>query len=169
MPASAAALARAISRPIPDSAPDHEKLAAKHGCSAPLTNQKLLSWQYDIDDVDLEKFFDRVNHNILIDRLLKRIEGAGIIRLIRAYLNSGIISDGVVPERHQGKPQGGPLSPFLANVMLDEVDKKLARRGHYSWTTISAVSTRFPSPFSECAAAALRTKASIHAGFRILV
>jgi group II intron reverse transcriptase/maturase len=81
-------------------------------------------------DVDLEKFFDRVNHDILIDRLRKRIEDAGIIRLIRAYLNSGIMSDGVVQERHQGTPQGGPLSPLLANVLLDEVDKELERRGH---------------------------------------
>ena len=81
-------------------------------------------------DVDLEKFFDRVNHDILIDRLRKRIDDAGIIRLVRAYLNSGIMSDGVVLERYQGTPQGGPLSPLLANVMLDEVDKALERRGH---------------------------------------
>jgi group II intron reverse transcriptase/maturase len=81
-------------------------------------------------DVDLEKFFDRVNHDILIDRLRKRIDDTGIIRLIRAYLSSGIMSDGVVLERHQGTPQGGPLSPLLANVLLDEVDKMLERHGH---------------------------------------
>ena len=81
-------------------------------------------------DVDLEKFFDRVNHDILIDRLQKRIADAGVIRLIRAYLNSGIMQDGVVQERQQGTPQGGPLSPLLANVLLDEVDKELDRRGH---------------------------------------
>jgi len=81
-------------------------------------------------DVDLEKFFDRVNHDILIDRLQKRIPDAGVIRLIRAYLNSGIMSAGVVQERYQGTPQGGPLSPLLANVLLDEVDKELERRGH---------------------------------------
>ena len=81
-------------------------------------------------DVDLEKFFDRVNHDILIDRLQKRIADAGVIRLIRAYLNSGIMSDGVVLQRYQGTPQGGPLSPLLANVLLDEVDKELERRGH---------------------------------------
>jgi RNA-directed DNA polymerase len=81
-------------------------------------------------DVDLEKFFDRVNHDILIDRLQKRIDDAGVIRLIRAYLNSGIMDDGVVQQRHQGTPQGGPLSPLLANVLLDEVDKELERRGH---------------------------------------
>jgi group II intron reverse transcriptase/maturase len=81
-------------------------------------------------DVDLEKFFDRVNHDILIDRLKNRIDDAGIIRLIRAYLNSGIMSDGVVLDRFQGTPQGGPLSPLLANVLLDEVDKVLEKQGH---------------------------------------
>ncbi|WP_339777647.1 group II intron reverse transcriptase/maturase [uncultured Thalassospira sp.] len=81
-------------------------------------------------DVDLEKFFDRVNHDILIDRVEKRIGDAGVIRLIRAYLNSGIMDHGVVQERAMGTPQGGPLSPLLANVMLDEVDKALERRGH---------------------------------------
>ncbi len=81
-------------------------------------------------DVDLEKFFDQVNHDILIDRLQKRLNDAGVIRLIRAYLNSGIMDGGVVIERDQGTPQGGPLSPLLANVLLDEVDKELERRGH---------------------------------------
>jgi group II intron reverse transcriptase/maturase len=81
-------------------------------------------------DVDLEKFFDTVNHDILIDRLRKRIEDAGVIRLVRAYLNSAIMTDGVVVQRYQGTPQGGPLSPLLANVLLDEVDKELERRGH---------------------------------------
>jgi RNA-directed DNA polymerase len=81
-------------------------------------------------DVDLEKFFDRVNHDILMDRLQKRIDDAGVIRLIRAYLNSGIMDGGVVQQRMQGTPQGGPLSPLLANVLLDEVDKELERRGH---------------------------------------
>ena len=81
-------------------------------------------------DVDLAKFFDRVNHDILIDRLAKRIADAGVIRLVRAYLNAGIMDGGVVVERHLGTPQGGPLSPLLANVLLDEVDKELERRGH---------------------------------------
>ena len=81
-------------------------------------------------DVDLEKFFDRVNHDILIDRLSKRINDAGVIRLVRAYLNSGIMINGVVLEREVGTPQGGPLSPLLANVLLDEVDKELDRRGY---------------------------------------
>jgi RNA-directed DNA polymerase len=81
-------------------------------------------------DVDLSKFFDRVSHDILIDRLSRRIDDTGVIRLIRSYLNSGIMESGVVQSRHEGTPQGGPLSPLLANVMLDEVDKELERRGH---------------------------------------
>ena len=81
-------------------------------------------------DVDLAKFFDRVNHDILIDRLKRRIEDAGVIRLIRAYLNAGIMDGGVVVDRHLGTPQGGPLSPLLANVLLDVVDKALEARGH---------------------------------------
>lgn len=81
-------------------------------------------------DVDLAKFFDRVNHDILIDRLRRRIEDAGVIRLVRAYLNAGIMDGGVVIERHLGTPQGGPLSPLLANVLLDDVDKALEARGY---------------------------------------
>jgi group II intron reverse transcriptase/maturase len=81
-------------------------------------------------DVDLEKFFDRVNHDILIDRLRKRVADAGVIRLVRTYLTSGIMDGGVLMARSEGTPQGGPLSPLLANVLLDEVDKELERRGH---------------------------------------
>ena len=81
-------------------------------------------------DVDLAKFFDRVNHDILIDRFAKRIDDAGVIQLVRAYLNAGIMDGGVVVERHLGTPQGGPLSPLLANVLLDEVDKALEARGY---------------------------------------
>ena len=81
-------------------------------------------------DVDLAKFFDRVNHDILIDRLNRRIDDAGVIRLLRAYLNAGIMDGGVVVDRHLGTPQGGPLSPLLANVLLDEVDKALEARGY---------------------------------------
>jgi RNA-directed DNA polymerase len=81
-------------------------------------------------DVDLAKFFDRVNHDILMERLGRRIDDAGVIRLVRAYLNAGIMDGGVVVERHLGTPQGGPLSPLLANVLLDEVDKALQARGY---------------------------------------
>jgi RNA-directed DNA polymerase len=81
-------------------------------------------------DVDLSRFFDRVNHDILIERLRKRVNDAGIIRLVRAYLNAGMMDAGVVVKRAEGTPQGGPLSPLLANVLLDEVDRELERRGH---------------------------------------
>jgi RNA-directed DNA polymerase len=81
-------------------------------------------------DIDLEKFFDRVNHDILMSRLVKRIADRRVLRLTRRYLNAGVLANGVVIERHEGTPQGGPLSPLLANVLLDEVDKELERRGH---------------------------------------
>jgi group II intron reverse transcriptase/maturase len=81
-------------------------------------------------DVDLEKFFDRVNHDVLMGRLAKRIEDRRMLGLIRRYLNAGVMVNGVVMGRHEGTPQGGPLSPLLANVLLDEIDKELERRGH---------------------------------------
>jgi RNA-directed DNA polymerase len=81
-------------------------------------------------DVDLEKFFDRVDHDILIDRLRRKIPDPGIIRLVRAYLDAGIADGESVIQRRQGTPQGGPLSPLLANLLLDEVDKALERHGH---------------------------------------
>jgi RNA-directed DNA polymerase len=81
-------------------------------------------------DVDLEKFFDRVNHDILMDRLAQRIADKAVLKLIRRYLEAGILAHGVVLERFEGTPQGGPLSPLLANVLLDEVDRELERRGH---------------------------------------
>ena len=81
-------------------------------------------------DVDLEKFFDRVNHDILMARLARRIDDKAVLRLIRRYLVAGIMDGGVVMERYEGTPQGGPLSPLLANVLLDEVDRELERRGH---------------------------------------
>jgi RNA-directed DNA polymerase len=81
-------------------------------------------------DVDLEKFFDRVNHDVLMGKLAKRIGDKRMLGLIRRYLEAGIMADGVVVERHEGTPQGGPLSPLLANVLLDEVDKELEKRGH---------------------------------------
>ena len=81
-------------------------------------------------DVDLERFFDRVNHDVLMGRLAKRISDKTVLGLIRRYLNAGVMASGVVVERHEGTPQGGPLSPLLANVLLDEVDKELEKRGH---------------------------------------
>ena len=81
-------------------------------------------------DVDLEKFFDRVNHDVLMGRLAKRIEDKAMLRILRRYLQAGVMANGVVMERHMGTPQGGPLSPLLANVLLDEVDQELELRGH---------------------------------------
>lgn len=80
-------------------------------------------------DVDLEKFFDRVNHDVLMGRLENRTGDKRMLGLIRSYLNAGIMANGVVVERHEGTPQGGPLSPLLANLLLDEVDKELEKRG----------------------------------------
>jgi group II intron reverse transcriptase/maturase len=81
-------------------------------------------------DVDLEQFFDRVNHDVLMGRLAKRIGDRRMLGLIRRYLGAGVLVHGVATERHEGTPQGGPLSPLLANVLLDEVDKELEKRGH---------------------------------------
>lgn len=81
-------------------------------------------------DVDLEKFFDRVNHDVLMGRLARRVEDRRVLGLVRRYLQAGMMANGVVVERHEGTPQGGPLSPLLANVLLDEVDQELERRGH---------------------------------------
>jgi len=82
-------------------------------------------------DVDLEKFFDRVNHDVLMGRLAKRIGDRRVLTIIRRYLEAGVMAHGgVVIGRYEGTPQGGPLSPLLANVLLDEVDKELEKRGH---------------------------------------
>jgi len=80
--------------------------------------------------VDLENFFDRVNHDVLMGKLAKRIRDRRVLGLIRRYLEAGVMAEGVVMERPEGTPQGGPLSPLLANVLLDEVDKELEKRGH---------------------------------------
>lgn len=81
-------------------------------------------------DCDLERFFDRVNHDVLMGRLAKRIADKRLLGLIRRYLEAGTMENGVVMERREGTPQGGPLSPLMANVLLDEVDKELEKRGH---------------------------------------
>ena len=81
-------------------------------------------------DMDLEKFFDRVNHDVLMGRLARRIDDKRLLRIIRRFLEAGIMRQGVVVKRSEGTPQGGPLSPLLANLLLDEVDKELERRGH---------------------------------------
>jgi RNA-directed DNA polymerase len=81
-------------------------------------------------DIDLEKFFDRVNHDILMSRLARRIKDKRVLRLIRRYLQAGMMSNGLTTVRREGTPQGGPLSPLLSNILLDELDKELERRGH---------------------------------------
>jgi len=80
-------------------------------------------------DIDLAKFFDRVNHDRLMSRLAQRVEDKRVLRVIRAFLNSGILIGDVVEESGEGTPQGGPLSPLLANIVLDELDKELEKRG----------------------------------------
>ncbi len=81
-------------------------------------------------DLDLEKFFDRVNHDVLMARMARRVKDKRILRLLRRYLESGVMVGGVIQEREEGTPQGGPLSPFLSNILLDDLDKELERRGH---------------------------------------
>lgn len=81
-------------------------------------------------DIDLEKFFDKVNHDRLMGTLAKRIEDKRLLKLIRKYLKSGIMIDGIVTSSEEGTPQGGPLSPLLSNIVLDELDKELEERGH---------------------------------------
>jgi RNA-directed DNA polymerase len=85
-----------------------------------------LEW---VVDIDLEKFFDRVNHDILMDRVARRISDKRLLRLIRAYLNAGVLEDGLFSSTYEGVPQGGPLSPLLSNLVLDEFDHELTHRG----------------------------------------
>src|ERR1700678_2251062 len=85
------------------------------------------SW---VVDLDLEKFFDRVNHDKLMGRIANRIEDKRLLKLIRAFLNTGVMENGLVSPSVEGTPQGGPLSPLLSNLVLDELDRELERRGH---------------------------------------
>ncbi len=81
-------------------------------------------------DIDLEKFFDKINHDRLMQRLSKGIGDKRLLRLIKAYLKAGMMDDGLMEQRIAGTPQGGPLSPLLSNIVLDELDKELEERGH---------------------------------------
>ena len=80
-------------------------------------------------DLDLEKFFDRVNHDILMSRIAKRVKDKRVLKLVRAFLNAGMMDDGLVKPTEEGVPQGGPLSPILSNLLLDDLDKELEKRG----------------------------------------
>lgn len=81
-------------------------------------------------DIDLEKFFDRVNHDILMGRLAKRIKDKRLLKIIRRFLETGMMMHGIYMDRTEGVSQGGPLSPLMSNLMLDDLDKELERRGH---------------------------------------
>src|SRR5947207_811617 len=81
-------------------------------------------------DLDLEKFFDRVNHDKLMGQIANRVEDKRLLKLIRAFLNAGVMENGLVSPSVEGTPQGGPLSPLLSNIVLDELDRELERRGH---------------------------------------
>jgi RNA-directed DNA polymerase len=79
--------------------------------------------------MNLAKFFDRVNHDMLMARVARRVTDKRILTLIRAYLNAGVMADGALTKTEEGTPQGGPLSPLLANILLDDLDKELTKRG----------------------------------------
>ncbi|CDE78510.1 reverse transcriptase (EC 2.7.7.49) [Sutterella sp. CAG:521] len=98
---------------------------------AVLKAQEFIKQGYNwVVELDRSKFFDRVNHDILMSRVAKVVEDKKILKLIRRYLNAGIMENGLVKPRSEGVPQGGPLSPLLSNIMLTELDRELEKRGH---------------------------------------
>jgi len=102
----------------------------KRGHDAVEQARKYIEEGYSIVvDIDLEKFFDRINHDILMSRVARKVKDKKLLKLIRSYLNSGIMVEGIRVRTEEGTPQGGPLSPLLANTLLDDLDKELERRG----------------------------------------
>lgn len=94
-------------------------------------SQEYIRQGYDwVVDIDLEKFFDRVNHDMLMARVARVVKDKRVLKLIRAYLNSGVMVNGIVMDTEEGTPQGGPLSPLLSNIMLNDLDRELEERGH---------------------------------------
>src|ERR1700688_1047342 len=100
------------------------------GRSAHQAQQYIAQGNGWVIDLDLEKFFDRVNHDKLMSQIAKRVEDKRLLKLIRAFLNAGVMENGLVSPSVEGTPQGGPLSPLLSNLVLDELDRELERRGH---------------------------------------
>jgi RNA-directed DNA polymerase len=100
----------------------HQAVKAAH--------QYVLSGKRWVVDLDLEKFFDRVNHDILMSRVAREVEDKRVLKLIRRYLEAGVMQDGLTQHRTEGTPQGGPLSPLLSNILLNDLDRELERRGH---------------------------------------
>ena len=93
--------------------------------------QEYIQQGYDwVIDLDLEKFFDRVNHDVLMGRVARRVSDKRMLKLIRGFLNSGVMENGLVGPTDEGTPQGGPLSPLLSNLLLDDLDRELEQRGH---------------------------------------
>lgn len=114
--------------------PDRSSFGFRRGRSAHQALEKAQMYVKEgyrwVADIDLEKFFDRVNHDILMSLVARRIQDKRMLGLLRRYLQAGIMIDGMETTRDEGTPQGSPLSPLLSNIMLDVMDKELERRGH---------------------------------------
>jgi len=115
-------------------------------------------------DLDLEKFFDRVNHDKLMGQIAKRVEDKRLLKLIRAFLNAGVMENGLVSPSVEGTPQGGPLSPLLSNLVLDELDRELERRGHryLRYADDCNILTAFPARIPRASARPERFKRAWH-------
>jgi RNA-directed DNA polymerase len=123
-----------VMQPIFDSGFSRSSYGFRPGRSAHQAVLKAREYAADgrrwVVDMDLGKFFDRVNHDILMARVARKIDDKRVLKLIRSYLRAGLMVGGVVSPRTEGMPQGGPLSPLLSNILLDDLDKELERRGH---------------------------------------